>query len=406
MLAKLIMEKRQQVNKLVTDVRSAMDKADTEKRSLDQAERNSIEAMETEIDNLESDIALREKQLARERSQNAEPPAVPGAEERTKPRSSEEYRSAFTKFFNQGQRAIYSDVEQRAMQGDNALSGGMFMAPEQYVSEVVKDIDNNCVIEGLARTFDINMSESLGVPTLDQDVDDADWTAEIQAAAETQDLKFGERELTPHQISKLVKLSNKLINGSTMPIEQFVRERLGYKFGITQEKVFIGGDGSQKPLGLFTPSANGISTAFDISNGNTATGITVDGLMEALYDMKEGYQRKSTWLFHRLAIKQIRKLKDGNGQYLWQAGLAGGQPPTILDRPYVQSEYVPSTFTTGQYVGIIGDFSYYWIVRRYALAIQVLKELYAPNNQTGYIGRLEVDAMPVLGNAFRRVKLG
>lgn len=406
MLAKLIMEKRQQVNKLVTDVRAAMDKADTEKRALDQAERNSIEAMEKDIDTLEADIALREKQLARERSQETAPNPVAGSEERVKIRTSEEYRSAFAKFMGDGQRAVYTDVELRAIQADNALSGGMFMAPEQYVSEIVKDIDNNCVIADLARTFNINMSESLGVPTLDQDVDDADWTAEIQAATETQDLKFGERELTPHQISKLVKLSNKLINGSMMPIEQFVRERLGYKFGITQEKVYMTGDGAQKPLGLFTPSPNGISTAFDISTGNDATTIKVDGLMEALYDMKEGYQRNATWLFHRLAIKQIRKLKDGNGQYLWQPGLSGGVPATILDRPYRTSEYVPSTFTTGQYVGIIGDFKYFWIVRRYALAIQVLKELYATTNQTGYIGRLEVDAMPVLGNAFRRIKLG
>ncbi|MCI0349387.1 MAG: phage major capsid protein, partial [Acidobacteriales bacterium] len=100
-----------------------------------------------------------------------------------------------------------------------------------------------------------------------------------------------------------------------------------------------------------------------------------------------------------------RKLKDGMGQFLWQPGLASGQPDRILDVPVIMSEYAPNTFTTGLYVGIIGDFSYYWIADDLSLTVQRLNELYAETNQIGFIGRLEVDGMPVLAEAFARVKL-
>ena len=69
------------------------------------------------------------------------------------------------------------------------------------------------------------------------------------------------------------------------------------------------------------------------------------------------------------------------------------------------TENAPHTFTTGLYVGILGDFQYYWIVDGMNMEIQVLTELYARQNQIDYLGRIETDGMPVLDEAFARVKL-
>ena len=71
----------------------------------------------------------------------------------------------------------------------------------------------------------------------------------------------------------------------------------------------------------------------------------------------------------------------------------------------MMSEFAPNTLTTGLYVGLLGDFSNYWIADAMDMQVQVLKELYAETNQTGYIGRLETDGMPVLAEAFARVTL-
>jgi len=101
----------------------------------------------------------------------------------------------------------------------------------------------------------------------------------------------------------------------------------------------------------------------------------------------------------------IRRLKDGNSQYLWKAGISTDRPDTILDFPVHESEYCPNTFSSALYVGILGDFSFYWIADALDMTVKVLNELYAETGQIGYIGRAETDAMPVHETAFVRVKL-
>jgi HK97 family phage major capsid protein len=104
-------------------------------------------------------------------------------------------------------------------------------------------------------------------------------------------------------------------------------------------------------------------------------------------------------------MKQIAKLKDGDGQYIWRVSVREGEPDRLLGLGYRESEYAPNTFTTGLYVGILGDFKNYWIAETLNVTIQRLVELYAATNQTGFIGRQEVDGMPALEEAFVRVKL-
>ena len=127
-------------------------------------------------------------------------------------------------------------------------------------------------------------------------------------------------------------------------------------------------------------------------------------MIDALYNLKEPYQIKASWVMSREMIKRIRKLKDAQNQYLWQPGLASDKPGTILEKPFYMSEYVPNTFTSGNYVGMVGDFSFYWIADALDMSIQRLVELYAESNQVGFIARYEGDGMPVLEEAFSRMK--
>jgi HK97 family phage major capsid protein len=124
-----------------------------------------------------------------------------------------------------------------------------------------------------------------------------------------------------------------------------------------------------------------------------------------LYNVKGQYQQNGAWIFSRQAVRNTRKLKDGNGQYIWQLGLAG-TPSTVLDRPYYISEYVNSTFTTGRYVCAFGDFKAgYWIADSLGMELQQLNELFALKNQVGVVGRKETDGAPVLQEALTRLVL-
>jgi HK97 family phage major capsid protein len=192
---------------------------------------------------------------------------------------------------------------------------------------------------------------------------------------------------------------------STIGVEALVRARMAYKFAVSQEKAFMTGTGVNQPLGLFTASANGIPTSRDVSTGNTATSLTFDGLIEAKYSLKGQYWNNADWIFHRDALKMLTKLKDGEGQYIWRESVRDGEADRLLGRPIVMSEYAPNTFTASLYVGLLGDYSNYWIADALDFQVQVLKELYAETNQTGYIGRLETDGMPTMAESFSRVKL-
>lgn len=317
----------------------------------------------------------------------------------------EQQRKVYRKALRSGVRSL-DQVERRALQADDDEAGGYLVVPQRMAQELLKFVDDAVQIRQVARVIQLGRAESLGAPTMDQDFNDWEWTTELQTGSEDTVKPFGKRELRPHPVAKRIKINNKLIRNSTLPIEQTVRERLGYKLSVTQEKAYIDGNGNQRPLGLFVASADGISTSRDVTM-SSATAFTADDLIDTKFTLKTQYQmsRTTRWMVSRPFVQRARKLKDTQGQYLWGPGLGPGQPNTIVDIPYIQSEFVPSVFTTGLYIGILGDMRFYWIIDSLQIQIQTLLELYAESNERGYIGRYEGDGAPVLQEAFVRLKL-
>lgn len=379
--------------KLGAEAQAVMVEATGAGRSMTGEENEKFDRIMAERDDLDATIARAEKLLEGHRGSLDDLPDDERADAATK---------AFRSYLVHGRSAL-TDQQVRALNAGHDPEGGFLVAPKQFVQELLQRVDDEVPLRGLATVQQLTTSESLGVPTLETDLNDAEWTSEIGTGSQDDALRFGERELSPNPLAKQVRISRKLLRVAAMSPETIVRDRLAYKFALTQEKAYMTGDGNKKPLGLFVASADGISTGRDVSTG-LATGFTGDGLIDAKYTLKGQYWRNARWLFHRFAVRDIRKLKDGNQQYIWQPGLVGGAPDLILDLPYVVSEFVPSTFTTGQYVGMLADFKKYWIVDALQFEIQRLVELYATSNQIGLIGRAESDGMPVLEEAFVRLK--
>lgn len=396
---------REERAKLVADCRALTDKAETEKRSLSTEEDAQYSKMFDKADELrkqiDREIELREAERTinenRDREQRSE-----NRGNQTGDKAMVGFRSWLTNGRFDGEGA----EEFRALSSGVNTEGGYLVAPHEFVNGLIKAVDDAIIIRRLATVIPMGAAKTIGIPTLDADPSDADWTYELGTGNEDSTMAFGKREMRPHPLAKRIKISNNLLRNSALPAEQLVIARLAYKFGITQEKAYLTGDGVQKPLGLFTASNDGIPTGRDISTDNTTTAITADGLKNAKYSLKGQYQATGQWLFHRDGVKQIAKLKDSQGRYLWQDAIREGEPDMLLGRPVNQSEYVPNTFTTGQYVGMFGDFSFYWIIDSLQMQMQRLVELYAATNQIGLIGRYEGDGAPVLAEAFARVKLG
>ena len=390
--------------------KALVDRAEAENRDFTAEEQQQYDKMFDEMDSL----AKRAKRLEEQEREDREldkPINTPiKATVGEKDDRAAKVMDAFRSYIMTG--AIRPEL--RALQVDDEVAtggtlGGYMVPPQQFIAELIKALDNAVFMRRIARVFQVTTSDSLGAPVLDVDISDAAWTTEVKdltgvGLLDTA-MKFDKRELKPQQLAKSIKVSMKLLRVSAIPVEALVRDRLVYKFATAMENAFLNGDGTGEPLGVFTADTNGISTARDFSTGNTTTAISADNLIEVKYALKAQYRNGAQWIFHRDAIKMISKLKDGEGQYLWQQGLAAGQPDTILNLPVNESEYAPSTFTTGKYVGILGNFQFYWIAELFGMEIQRLSELFAATSQVGFIGRMWADGAPVLEEAFARVKL-
>lgn len=298
-----------------------------------------------------------------------------------------------------------ADLEKRALQADLDVSGGYLVSPPQVASTLIKNVDNAVFMLNRSTSFPVTSSDSMGAVSLDTDPADPAWTAEIGAISEDSSMAFGGRELTPHQLTKLVKVSEKLLMISAIPPEPLVRQRLEYKFAVTLENTFLNGTGAGQPLGVFTASAQGISTSADINTDMSTTAPTMDGLKSVKGALKQQYRGRASWVAHRDFETIVAKFKDGNGQYLWQQSVVAGDPDRLLGSPLLLSEYAPSTFTTGLYVALYGDLSWYWTAIMQSFVFSRLNELYIANGQIGFRTKMWADGMPVLEEAFKRVTL-
>jgi len=391
-----ILEMKQKKAEVTASIRAHMDKfSETEMGAEDQS---ALSKMEADFDRIENQIIAEERQLSRERAlgetQNpADPAAAPNAR-----------LDAFRNHLMTGTAQTLSAYNALSM--DNPTQAGYLIAPEQFVSELIKGIDDMTFIRKKAKVLPaLKGAHSLGYPTRTARMGAAVWGTELADPSPDTTLAFGKKEFKPNPATAEILLSDTLVRNYP-GADSLIRDELAYVFASLEETAHMTGDGVGKPLGLFTASADGIPVARDVATGNTATEIKFDGLMEAKYSVKAQYQPGCEWIFHRTGVKQLAKLKNSDGQYIWQPSVVLGTPDLLLGKPVNSSEFAPSTFAANQYVGLFGDLKYFWIVDSLALRIQVLTELYARTNQIDYIARMETDAQPVLAEAFARVKLG
>ena len=329
-----------------------------------------------------------------------------------------DYRSTpeYAKFFNSYLRASSNSEMNQALRlapelrdlsaTDNKGGFHLNVQLSKMFVTAVNDftfVRNICSVEKM-----LPGAKSLGVVSETTQLADADWTSEVGTSSDDTAPILARKDMTPTLVAKLVKVSRRIVNAHSN-IESYILSRMAYKFAVTIEKGFLVGDGTtnSQPLGVFAASASGVPTSRDVSTDNSTTAFSFDGIMNAQYNLKEGYLRDPScrWIFHRDAFRNLAKLKTDEGQYLWSNSTVAGAPPTLGGIPVLMSEYAPNTFTTGLYAGIIGAFKYYMCVESSDLEIQNLVELYAANHQVGYIGRQELQGAPVLGEAFSRVKL-
>ena len=275
-------------------------------------------------------------------------------------------------------------------------SEGGYLVPDEYETTLVEALEEENIFRKLAHVINTSSGDKK-IPVV-ASKGSASWVDEEGTITDSDDA-FNQVSIGAYKLGTLIKVSNELLNDSAFNLEAYITKEFARRIGTKEEEAFFVGDGSGKPTGIFNSTGGadvGVTAA-------SATAITADELIDLFHSLKAPYRKNAVWLVNDSTVKAIRKLKDNNNNYLWQPGLTAGQPDTILGRPVYTSSYVP-TIAAGAKNIAFGDFSYYWIADRQGRIFKKLSELYAANDQTGFVATQRVDGKLILPEAVKVLK--
>lgn len=286
-------------------------------------------------------------------------------------------RKAFESYLRRGKEGM-SVEEQKALTVGNSAQAG-YLAPPEFGSEILKALREFSPIRQYARVVTIGAPEIRYPRRLTSTA--ATWVSETGNRTESGPT-YEQVTLTPHEMATFVEVSRQLLEDNAYNLESELASDLAESFAITEGAAFVSGTGAGQPVGLLTSP--------DISEIEIAA-ITGDSLIDALYSLPSFHAQRAVWVLNRNTLATIRKLKDGDGNYLWQPGLRDGEPGTILGRPTVEAVDMPDA-ETGAAPIVIGDLSGYRIVDRVQFEMLVDPFTGARNGLTTIHARKRVGA--------------
>ncbi len=302
-------------------------------------------------------------------------------------------RKAFATYLRLGNAAPADEIKTLVVSSDPQ---GGYLAPAEMSTEFVRDLVEFSPIRALAGT------RTTGAPSVQYPkrtgITNAKWKGETQTS-EASEPGFGQLEIVVKEMNTYVDISNQLLADSAGVAEAEVNLALAEDFGQKEGLAFVKGDGVLQPMGLLSDPGIGYT-----ANGH-ATALAADALIDLIHKLPAAYRQRGTWLMNGSTLATIRKLKDGQGNYLWQPSYAADVPETILGRPVVEAVDMPDV-ASGEHPIVFGDFATgYRIVDRLALSILVNPYIRATDGVTRIHATRRVGAGVVQPRALRKLKM-
>ena len=353
-----------------------------------------LSSYDRQIERLEN-LDRREAQLEKPTSTPlTSRPESPKMEVRTGT-ASDAYRNAFWAHARSKRRGHLSPEIMDALE-EGVDSEGGYLVPDEYETTLIQALNEETAIRQNAKVITTS-SGSHKIPVVASH-GEAAWMEEEDAFTESDD-SFGLVNLDAHKVGTLIKVSEELLSDSAFDIESYIRSEFARRIGDKEEAAFLNGNGTHKPTGILHATA-GAQTGITAAS---TSAITSDELIDLFHSLKTPYRKKAIWVLNDSTLKFIRKLKDANGQYLWQPGIRDGEVNTILGKAYHNSAFMPE-IASGNKTLIFGDLSYYWIGDRKGITFKRLNELYAGTGQIGFLAYKRVDGKIVLPEAIKVLK--
>ncbi|MGX9144987.1 phage major capsid protein [Mesorhizobium sp. 128a] len=414
-------EMQEKRGKLVAQAREALDAI---KNNTDQARAAELEnrhdTIMADFDKVEKDIEREQRTVAAEERINkaaeeerrARRPIGDDTEQRGQSDSDKpEYRSVFYKYLAAGAsledlsaeertilRAGVVDIEKRVQTGGSNTAGG-YTVPVELQSMLVRSMKAFGPMYDATIVSELNTSSGIALPIPTTDDTGNTGVAGTEGADLTDDgsadVTFGQKQIEAYDFNtKFVKFSWQLAADSIFAMEAVLADLLGERLGRLANAQLTTGTGTSAPHGIVTAASLGKTAA-------ATNAVTFDEVIDLVHAVDPAYREspKVRFMFHDLTLSALRKLKNGEGEYIWQMGnIQNGVASNIVGYNYSINQAM-STLATGNKTMLFGDFSKYWCRKVGAPVIGVLRERFWPN--LGIAGLIRFDGELLDANAVK-----
>ncbi len=298
-------------------------------------------------------------------------------------RASDEYKKAMLNALRSNFRQV-ANVLQEGVDAD-----GGYLVPDEYDSRLIDVLDEENIVRKLARKITTSGDHKINIAATKPA---AAWIEEGEALS-FGDATFDQKILDAHKLHVAIKITEELLYDNAFGLENYIITEFGKALANAEEDAFLNGTGTGRPTGIFHPTKGGEVVA------TLTAAIKSDDLIDLVYGLKRPYRKNASFIMNDATLAQVRKLKDNNGQYLWQPSYQAGEPDKILGYEVHTSAFAPTDAIA------FGDYSYYNIGDRGSRSFKQLNELFAGNGMIGFVAKERVDGLLILPEAVKVLKL-
>lgn len=393
-----ITEMREKRNKLVGMMDTFLDTHTTDKGTLSAEDDKTYKDMETEVAQLTDSIHRMERreeieaELSKPTSKplTGKPMKVDGDKAVKTGRASDEYKKALL----QAMRTNFRQISNVLQEGIDPQGG--YLVPDEYDKRLIDILTEENVMRTLGTNITTSGEHKINIAATKPA---AAWIEE-GGTLTFGDATFDQIILDAHKLHVAIKVTEELLYDNAFNLENYILTQFGKALSNAEEDAFINGTGVGQPLGILAETGGaqvGVTSA-------SSTKVTADEIINLVYSLKRPYRKNAVFLANDVCVAELRKLKDNNGQYLWQPSLQAGEPDRVLGYKVYTSPYFPVPAAGGTAVAF-GDFSYYNIGDRGTRSFAELKELFAGNGMIGFVAKERVDGKLVLPEAIKLLQM-
>ena len=355
--------------------------------NLSAEDKETYSRMEDEIEELTNSIER--QQRAERREQELSKPVnspITGKPYKDEPqgevktgRASDEYKKAMLTALRSNFRQV-SNVLQEGVDAD-----GGYLVPEEYDHRLIDVLTEENIMRGIATKITTSGEHKINIAATKPA---AAWIEEGEALS-FGDATFDQKILDAHKLHVAIKITEELLYDNAFGLENYIITEFGKALANAEEDAFLNGDGVGKPTGIFDKTKGGESI------GTLTAALKSDDILDLIYKLKRPYRKNASFIMNDATLAQIRKLKDNNGQYLWQPSYQANEPDKILGYNIRTSAFAPTDAIA------FGDYKYYNIGDRGSRSFKQLNELFAGNGMIGYVAKERVDGLLILPEAVK-----